>query len=209
MKRLLARHLAERPLLDLLAKIIDGGAGLLTSEWKPVLFPGDDLLALGRPKGLPIGNQTSQFLANVYLHPLDLFVSERIKPGLSARYVDDLVLFDHDRSRLHDARAAIEEKLQDLRLRAHPRKTRLYDVRQGLPFVGYRILPWGVRLPRETVTRFRQQMAAVADVGRPNASSVVMVPVDEALLAASGPATPSIAPLPNSSGNFVSFFSIA
>ncbi|MNL29366.1 hypothetical protein D3C87_1510470 [compost metagenome] len=40
----------------------------------------------------------------------------------------------------------------------------------------------------------------MADVGRPSASSGTSVPVAAALLAASGPATPSIAPLPNSSG---------
>ena len=53
------------------------------------------------------------------------------------------------------------------------------------------------------------RIAAVADVGRPSVSSGTMVPVDDALFAASGPATPSIAPLPNSSGCLESFFSIA
>ena len=52
-------------------------------------------------------------------------------------------------------------------------------------------------------------MAAVAEVGMPSVSSGTSVPVAAALLAASGPATPSIAPLPNSSGCFDSFFSIA
>jgi hypothetical protein len=160
---LLARHLREKPLLDLLGLIVASGDGVLASEWKPTLFSGDDLLALARPKGMPIGNQTSQFFANVYLHPLDLLVAQVIKPGLAARYVDDLLLFDDDRGRLHDARAAIESKLAELRLRAHPRKTRLHDVREGVPFVGYRILPSGVRLPRATVTRFRRRMRALAE----------------------------------------------
>ncbi|CAB4901324.1 unannotated protein [freshwater metagenome] len=52
-------------------------------------------------------------------------------------------------------------------------------------------------------------IAAVAEVGRPRVSSETRLPAAEALLAASGPATPSIAPLPNSSGCFVSFFSVA
>ena len=43
----------------------------------------------------------------------------------------------------------------------------------------------------------------------PSVSSGTSTPVAEALLAASGPATPSIAPLPNSSGCLVSFFSTA
>ncbi len=52
-------------------------------------------------------------------------------------------------------------------------------------------------------------IAAVAEVGSPSVSSGTIVPVDEALFAASGPATPSIAPWPNSSGFLASFFSIA
>src|SRR5689334_20127698 len=51
-------------------------------------------------------------------------------------------------------------------------------------------------------------MAAVADVGRPIASNGANAAAAEALLAASGPATPSMAPLPNSSGCFDSFFSL-
>ena len=51
-------------------------------------------------------------------------------------------------------------------------------------------------------------IAAVAEVGRPSVSSGTSVPAAEALLAASGPATPSIAPLPNSSGCLDSFFSV-
>jgi len=160
---LLRREVREQPLLELLGRVVSSGAGILASEWKPTLFPGDDLLALARPKGMPIGNQTSQFFANVYLHPLDLFVAHRIKPGLAARYVDDLVLFDSDRGRLHEARAMLDEKLAALRLRVHPRKTRLWDVREGVPFVGYRIFPWGAKLPRATVTRFRRHLRSIAE----------------------------------------------
>ena len=160
---LLGRHLRERPLVTLLGHVVRSGDGVLASEWKPTLFPGDDLLALTRPKGMPIGNQTSQFFANVYLHPLDLFIAQELTPGLAARYVDDVLVFDDDRGRLHEARARIEEKLAELRLKAHPRKTRLYDVRQGVPFVGYRVLPWGARLPAAAVTRFHQQLRAAAE----------------------------------------------
>ena len=52
-------------------------------------------------------------------------------------------------------------------------------------------------------------IAAVADVGSPSVSSGTSVPENEALFAASGPATPSIAPLPNSSGRLLRRFSVA
>jgi len=51
------------------------------------------------------------------------------------------------------------------------------------------------------------RIAAVAEVGRPSASSGTSTPATAALLAASGPATPSMAPWPNSRGFFASFFS--
>ena len=52
-------------------------------------------------------------------------------------------------------------------------------------------------------------IAAVAEVGSPSVSSGTSTPVTAELLVASGPATPSIAPLPNSSGCLLSFFSTA
>src|SRR5688572_17500368 len=54
-----------------------------------------------------------------------------------------------------------------------------------------------------------RMIAAVAEVGRPSVSNGISAVVTDALFAASGPATPSIAPLPNSSGCLVSFFSVA
>ena len=52
-------------------------------------FPGDDLFTPSeRRRGLPLGNQTSQFFANVYLDPLDHFVTDRLGLGY-VRYVDD------------------------------------------------------------------------------------------------------------------------
>lgn len=47
--------------------------------------------ALGENKGLPIGNLTSQFFANVYLNELDQFVKHQLKCRHYLRYVDDCV----------------------------------------------------------------------------------------------------------------------
>jgi retron-type reverse transcriptase len=53
-------------------------------------FPGDDLFTPSeRRRGLPIGNQTSQFFANVYLNPLDHFVREQLRAGGYVRDVAD------------------------------------------------------------------------------------------------------------------------
>lgn len=74
----------------------------------PAIPPGGDLLDLDRPRGLPIGNQTRQFLANVVLHPLDHFICHTVKPEAACRYVDDLVLLDRDRGKLEAALPCIQ-----------------------------------------------------------------------------------------------------
>jgi retron-type reverse transcriptase len=86
-------------------------------------FDGDDLFApFQRRRGLPIGNLTSQFFANLYLDGFDHFVTEVLgAPYL--RYVDDFVLFHDDYAVLAKWRARIEHYFVGRRLRLHPRKT--------------------------------------------------------------------------------------
>ncbi|MCA9551739.1 MAG: RNA-directed DNA polymerase [Myxococcales bacterium] len=64
-------------------------------------FPGDDLLIpLGRRTGLPIGNLTSQFLANVLLDRVDHHVKDDLRVKAYLRYADDLAFFGDDRAAL-------------------------------------------------------------------------------------------------------------
>ena len=58
----------------LIEKILQSGIGVLSEEYEMIYFPGDDLWSVHRPRGLPIGNLTSQFWANCYLNPFDHFV---------------------------------------------------------------------------------------------------------------------------------------
>ena len=57
-----------------------------------VYFPGDDLLSALRPRGLPIGNLTSQFWANVYLNPFDHFVNRALRCSAYVRYANTVGL---------------------------------------------------------------------------------------------------------------------
>jgi retron-type reverse transcriptase len=64
-----------------------------------------------RPKGLPIGNLTSQFMANVYLNPLDHFIKHDLRPGGYVRYMDDFILFGDDAYTLREHGARVKQKL--------------------------------------------------------------------------------------------------
>ena len=105
-----------------------------------------------------MGNQTSQFFANVYLNPLDHFVSQSLKPGCYVRYVDDFVLFGDCKERLGEMRAAVEGVLHGLRLRLHEGKSRVYRCADGLTFRGWRLFPDRTRLVRGNVVRFRRRL---------------------------------------------------
>ena len=97
--RMLRSRLADARVLELAARIIASGDGVLEQEYTMVWFPGDDLLAACRPRGLPIGNLTSQFWSNCYLHPLDLFIKRELGCRAYLRYVDDMALFADTKAR--------------------------------------------------------------------------------------------------------------
>lgn len=122
-------------------------------------FPGDDMFTpVERPKGIPIGNLTSQFFANVYLDGFDHFVKERLKRRYYIRYVDDFVVFGNDKKRLSEIKAQTETYLEALRLRLHERKCRVYRVADGVPFLGYRVFPTHRLLNKENALGMRRRL---------------------------------------------------
>ena len=67
-----------------------------------------------RPKGMPLGNHTSQFFANVYLNELDQFVKHTLKAQHYIRYVDDFVILSDSRRELEKWKEAINRFLRGL-----------------------------------------------------------------------------------------------
>ena len=153
------RTIACRPTLDLCGHILAGGDGVLADEYPMQWFPGDDLLTpLGRARGLPIGNLTSQFWANVLLNELDHFVVEQLRPGPYLRYVDDFLIFGENPSELWAARDAVVDFLARLRLSLHPRKCHVMPTTRGVPFLGFRLFPTHRRLLGDGLDRARRRL---------------------------------------------------
>jgi retron-type reverse transcriptase len=128
---------------------------------EPVInyFPGDNLLIpLERRHGLPIGNLTSQFFANVYLNSFDHFVKEQIKAAKYIRYVDDFALFSDDKAFLENARVEIENYLAGLRVKIHPVKSQLFETKHGANFVGFRILSDRIRVRNDSLRQTGQRL---------------------------------------------------
>lgn len=101
--------------------------------------------------GLPIGNLSSQFFANVYLDALDQFVKRQLGARHYVRYVDDFVLLHESPQWLNCAAKEIDAFLQThLDVRLNPAKTILQPIERGIDIVGQIIKPWRTTLRRRT-----------------------------------------------------------
>lgn len=109
--------------------------------------------------GLPIGNLTSQFFANVYLNDFDHHVIEALRVPAYIRYMDDFVLFSSDRESLKEWRVDIESHLaSSLKLQLKPGATFVNTAMNGLTFLGRRIFPACIRLSSPNLRRMTRRM---------------------------------------------------
>jgi hypothetical protein len=109
--------------------------------------------------GLPIGNLSSQFFANVLLDDLDQFVKHHLRAPHYVRYVDDFILLHQSPQWLNQAQAQIEALLASLHLQLNPRKTILQPVARGIDFVGHLVKPWRRLTRRKTIHVAMERLA--------------------------------------------------
>ncbi len=149
---LLRRVIADERLVALLGQVVASHADGRSQVWPP----GGDLFDVRTiVRGLPIGNFTSQFFANVYLNPLDHFVKHELRVKGYVRYMDDFLLFGDERAQLRRHGGQVGEKLAELRLQLHPDKYRLVPTSCGVDFAGYVVFANGrVRVRSSSVRRF-------------------------------------------------------
>ena len=165
----LRRILPDDSLFWLIDSILASGAGVLADEYQMVYFPGDDLLAACRPRGLPIGNLTSQWWANCYLAPLDDFIKRELRAPGYVRYVDDLILFSDDKAQLWQWRKALVERLQRLRLTIHAGAAIPRPVSEGISFLGFIVFPHRRRLKPRKGYFFRRKLKHLLTLSPPAA----------------------------------------
>ncbi len=165
--RLVERVIGDARLLELLGRVLESHADGERREWPPGagLF---DCRTVRR--GLPIGNLTSQFLANVYLNPIDHFVKHDLRVRGYVRYMDDFILFGDERRGLEAFGERIKRALGELRLRMHPDKYQLMPTAEGVDFAGYVVFADGrVRVRSATVRRFDRRFRRMRwEVNRKN-----------------------------------------
>lgn len=109
-------------------------------------------------KGIPIGNLTSQLMANIYLNELDQFLKRKLSVKYYMRYMDDFVILGQDKEELNSLLHIIEEFLdKNLKLKLN-NKTCLRPIDLGLEFLGYRIWWSHIKLKKKTSLRMKRNL---------------------------------------------------
>jgi hypothetical protein len=150
--------LPDGSVMWLVDKILASGAGVLSEEYEMAYFKSDDLFAINRPRGLPIGNLTSQWWANCYLNQLDQFVKRELGCKAYLRYVDDFLLFADDKQALWNWRKRIIERLKSLRLTIHESRALPRPVTDGIKFLGFVNYPEKRLLKREKGIAYQRKL---------------------------------------------------
>jgi len=121
--------------------------------------PRKSLFNSGPHRGLPIGNYSSQFSANLYLNELDQFIKRGLKCRYYIRYVDDLVLLDENKEKLKYLKDKINLFLKgNLDLELNSNKTKLQPVDKGISFLGYFVKPDYILIRQKVVKRLKNKL---------------------------------------------------
>jgi len=117
------------------------------------------LFGKNNKRGLPIGNLTSQFFANVYLNELDQFIKHILKVKYYLRYVDDFVLLSRNKKELFQWEERIRQFLSvRLNLQLHPKRRKLQPVSNGIDFLGYIIRHNYILVRRRVVNNLKSKL---------------------------------------------------
>lgn len=155
----IAEVVQDADVLWLMDAILASGAGVLADQYDMVYFPGDDLFAALRPRGLPIGNLTSQFWSNVYMNALDWYVVNELGCPAYLRYVDDFALFADGKRQLWEWKEALLEFLAGMRLTVHESAAQVQPVASGIPWLGFVVYPTHRLLKRRIVVNFARRLS--------------------------------------------------
>jgi hypothetical protein len=110
-------------------------------------------------KGMPLGNWTSQFFANIYLNELDQFIKHNLCAKHYLRYVDDFAILHKSKEVLQEYEKHIKEFLQTLKLELHPEKCRILPLSDGVCLLGFRIFYHHKLVHKRNLRKIRARLA--------------------------------------------------
>ena len=160
---LVKKHIKDSNMLWLLRTVIFNEPAENYIQKSPIKIrrkvpPHKSLLNVLEGNGLPIGNYTSQFFANVYLNELDQFVKHKLKCRFYLRYVDDFILVSESKEQLRKHKFEIEKFLKhNLNLKLN-HKQKLLPASNGVNFLGYVIRQNYTLIRKRVAHNFREKL---------------------------------------------------
>ncbi len=117
-----------------------------------------------KEKGMPLGNLTSQYFANVYLNELDQYVKHKLRAKYYIRYVDDFVFLHHSPKPLRAYKRKVDYFLREkLGLQLHPHKSKIILLRDGVSFLGLCIFPQHKLVRKKNLRKFERKFNMLKD----------------------------------------------
>jgi len=185
LKALLSALIKDKAVMDIFSVIIDSdnaqiepprrmASGIQYASGKPLEPPRREAsgIPLEPPRGIPIGNLTSQFFANYYLSAFDHHFKERRGAKKYIRYMDDILIFSESKGELLDIYGdAVLYAKEKLKLALKPPV--LGPAAGGAPFLGFLVkpiepprrmasgIPTGIYLQQKTKRRYKKRMAEI------------------------------------------------
>lgn len=139
MKNIVKRKIHDRRLVRVISEVID---------------------SVGGEKNLPIGNLTSQWMGNVYMNELDMFVKHKLRWRDYIRYCDDFCLYGNDKAQLHLMQAEIEKFLAT-HLDMVLSKSNVKRTEDGVSFIGYRHFKKFILIRKNTAQRLKKRIVNI------------------------------------------------
>lgn len=159
LKEFLRKKIECEDTLQLLGNLIDSSNRQFDAYF---YYKGDTLFTpYERPKGLPLGNLTSQFFGNLYLNRLDHYIKEVLRVGY-IRYVDDFVLFFDEHGQANYYLDVIRNYLQRFRLKLHPLKIVFGSSDSGIEMLGHKVYPTHIRISSPNMRRAKSRLINTA-----------------------------------------------
>lgn len=163
LSKLIAQRVHEPDWMKLANQIVfhDPTANVYVKSDRKLLemIPPHKSLFAAKGHGLPIGNLSSQFFANIYLNELDQFAKHRLGIRYMVRYVDDIVIFDKDPKKLHSYIGLMDGYIREnLHIHFHPNKVEIGTLDRGFKMLGYVIRPRTRYIRQETARRAKNKL---------------------------------------------------
>ncbi len=111
-----------------------------------------------KPTGMPLGNLTSQFFANIYLNELDQYVKHKLRAKYYIRYVDDFIILDNTKAKLEEYKEKINDFLNNsLKIELHPDKSKIHNINIGTNFLGFRVFHKHKLVRKKNLKKFERK----------------------------------------------------